>query len=279
MGIAIATRQSIILNAFFTQSLMRNNKRGMLEMGKIEEHIGERWGRLVIIGTVRDDKRGRTKVVCRCDCGNVVEKDYTPIKKGKVQSCGCLLREVTEKRVAEGRIHEEERRKKAELYFLNQRAIQYIKRIKAEHKKNMEQMSYSLRHENKKLYYIWQSMLQRCTRPTHHKYPNYGGRGITVCIEWRTFEGFHKWATSNGYGEGLSLDRIDTNGNYEPNNCRWADQRTQQNNKRTNVWLERDGEIHTLAEWSRLLDINYDWLARNWQEEDFQRIEYHADGR
>ena len=101
--------------------------------------------------------------------------------------------------------------------------------------------------QNRKLYYVWQCMLQRCTNPTHEKYQKYGGRGITVCMAWRTFEGFHTWAIHNGYGNNLTLDRIDTNGNYEPCNCRWTDQKTQQNNKRTNVWLERNGEVHTIV--------------------------------
>ena len=117
-------------------------------------------------------------------------------------------------------------------------------------------------------------MLQRCTRPTHHKYPNYGGRGITVCAEWRSFEDFYKWATANGYNEGLSLDRIDDNGNYEPSNCRWTDMTTQCNNKRTNVWLERNGEIHTMVEWTRLLDIDYKWFSKTWQKKGFNRVDY-----
>jgi hypothetical protein len=244
----------------------------------MEEHIGERFGKLEIIGIKWNEKRKRNNVICKCDCGNVVEQQYIHLTKGKVKSCGCLLREVTDKRVEEGRIKEEERKKKAEQYFLNQRAKAYIKRFKEEYRKSKiqqaKQASRDLRQNNKKLYYIWQSMLQRCTRPTHHKYHNYGERGITVCDEWRTFEGFHKWAIHNGYGDNLSLDRIDDNGNYEPSNCRWTDMMTQCNNKRTNVWLERDGEIHTMAEWSRLLDIDYKWLAKNWQEEDFHRVDY-----
>lgn len=84
-----------------------------------------------------------------------------------------------------------------------------------------------------KLYDVWVSMRQRCRNKNCPEYINYGARGITICEEWETFPAFEEWANSNGYAKGLSIDRINNDGNYEPSNCRWADNYTQAANKRS----------------------------------------------
>lgn len=112
-----------------------------------------------------------------------------------------------------------------------------------------------------KLYRVWHAMKDRCYNHNDKKYTNYGGRGITVCNQWKyNFADFYSWAISNGYKEGLSIDRINNNGNYEPSNCRFADVYTQANNKTTNTFLTYKGESKTLSQWARETGIDNDTI-------------------
>lgn len=102
-------------------------------------------------------------------------------------------------------------------------------------------------------YYSWKTMIQRTTNPNAHKYERYGGRGITLCERWRKFDNF--LVDMGERPEGLELDRIDGNGNYEPGNCRWADRATQNRNKATNVFLEYQGKRQCLKDWATELGM------------------------
>ena len=117
----------------------------------------------------------------------------------------------------------------------------------------------NIRHgENKtKLHRIWMTMRERTTRKKCQSYKHYGGRGIKVCEEWQTYENFRDWALSSGYEEGLSIERVDNDGDYCPENCVWADRYTQANNKRTNVKITLDGQTKTMSEWARDYGICY----------------------
>ena len=107
-----------------------------------------------------------------------------------------------------------------------------------------------------RLYRTYHDMIARCYRPTAQKYKYYGAKGITVCEEWReSYQTFYEWAVQSGYKEGLQIDRIDNSKGYCPENCRWADKVTQENNKTTNRWVDLNGETHTLAEWARIYPI------------------------
>lgn len=123
-----------------------------------------------------------------------------------------------------------------------------------------------------RLYQIHTAMKQRCLNPNNKYYYNYGGRGIKIYDEWLKYENFRDWAIKNGYEDGLSIDRIDNNKNYEPSNCRWATVMEQSNNKRNNVYLTYNGETHTESEWSRILDISREMIRgrirRGWSVEE-----------
>lgn len=109
------------------------------------------------------------------------------------------------------------------------------------------------------LYEVWCSMRHRCLNPEDKSYPRYGGRGITVCNDWNSdYALFKNWALAHGYKHGLSLDRIDNDGGYSPENCRWANIKTQNNNKRNTIKITHNGETKSLGEWSETLGIKYD---------------------
>lgn len=108
-----------------------------------------------------------------------------------------------------------------------------------------------------RLHKIWMSMRRRCHNKNDKSYRDYGGRGITICEEWNDFEKFRDWAIQNGYEDCLTIDRVNNDGNYCPDNCRWADSVTQANNTRHNHCIDYNGEIHTLAEWARITGISY----------------------
>ena len=112
-----------------------------------------------------------------------------------------------------------------------------------------------------RLYKIWDSMKYRCYNSKCQYFHRYGGRGIAICDEWRdNFVAFREWALSSGYRDDLSIDRIDNDGNYCPENCRWATRKVQGNNQSTNHLLEYNGEIKTISQWSEITGIRHDTL-------------------
>jgi hypothetical protein len=118
---------------------------------------------------------------------------------------------------------------------------------------------------NTNLYGVWRTMKSRCFNPNNKKYKNYGGRGITVCDEWvHDFQAFYDWAMSHGYEKGLSIDRIDNDRDYSPENCRWTDWKTQANNRRVTPVIVVDGVRHTAKEWADIAKVNYRTILRRY---------------
>lgn len=138
-------------------------------------------------------------------------------------------------------------------------------------KGNRNHVTYGFSHT--RIDNIYKAMISRCYCQNSINYHRYGGRGIEVCDEWKDDKKkFFEWAFSNGYAENLTLDRKNTNGNYEPSNCRWVTKKVQQNNRSNNRIIEFNGVKHTLGEWADITGIKlgtiWNRLHSGWSIED-----------
>ena len=148
----------------------------------------------------------------------------------------------------------------------------YIKTGKAscgcvKREKARKQMTIHGQHDSK-LYNVWNTMKNRCLNPNVKCYNRYGGRGITICEEWKIFTNFMKWAYANGYKDNhdLSIDRIDNNGNYEPNNCRWVTLSIQANNKRNNHKVIYKGELLSINQIEKITGVDHRYICKKLQK-------------
>lgn len=129
-------------------------------------------------------------------------------------------------------------------------------------------------HTKHPLYRVYYAMKQRCFDKNSSEYHNYGARGITVCKEWMdSYQTFYQWCLENGYRKGLQLDRLDNNKSYSPDNCRFSTPLENSNNKRTCIYLEYNGELHTINGWARILNINKNTFWRYIRVKNYS-IEY-----
>ena len=190
-------------------------------MSKRIDLTGQKFERLKVI-RYAGTKKGCAMWECQCKCGKKIITKGKYLRNGDTKSCGCLIKEL---------------------------AIERMKQRNTTH---------GMR--NTRLYAIWHGMKQRTLEQTNKAYENYGGRGIEICEEWKNFEKFKQWALKNGYEDGLTIDREDNNGDYCPENCRWATYKTQANNRSNNVLIEYNGETKTVSQWAEEKGIRNDTL-------------------
>ena len=205
--------------------------------GKLEI-IGKKFGNLTVLEFDHKDRHYHRYYKCVCDCGNETVVNESNLKRGLSKSCGCGIIKAL--------IHRNK----------------YAPR-KDHHK-----------YKDYSLYRVWSGIKKRCFSKTEPAYPDYGGRGITVCNEWKNdYEKFLQWSLENGYKKGLTIDRIDNNGNYCPENCRSADLFIQANNKRNNIIITYKGITDTLPNWARKLKISANLLySRYYKNKDPEYI-------
>lgn len=125
--------------------------------------------------------------------------------------------------------------------------------------------SHATKHKKShtRLYSLYYSIKDRCYNPNNRNYNNYGGRGIIMCDEWKNdFASFYYWAQNNGYSDSLTIDRIDVNGIYEPQNCRWITMQEQANNKRTNRIISYKDKNYTVSQFCKELSLNEDTIRQ-----------------
>lgn len=235
-------------------------------MGVFKDLTGMRFGRLTVIERAENSKDGKARWKCRCDCGNICIIQGKLLFNGNTNSCGCYKRQHTSERCLQnltgmkfGHLTVLERAENQGHYTAwlckcdcGNTCVAQGYRLKNGKIKSCG----CLRGQNHgmkstKVYRAWQGIKQRCFNPKRKAYKNYGGRGITMYPEWvNDFQAFYDYVSKlPHFGEaGYSLDRINNDGNYEPDNVRWADRKTQSRNRRNNRVLEYEGEQMCLAE-------------------------------
>lgn len=143
-----------------------------------------------------------------------------------------------------------------------------------ENKINYKNLGIDVQGKDKRIYKLWSHLKDRCYCKNNKDYKHYGNRGITICESWKhNFINFYSWALSNGYSDNLSIDRIDVNGNYEPDNCRWVTAKQQARNRRNNKFITYNGETHCISEWAEIIGIErkcLEYRVRKWN--DLNRI-------
>lgn len=191
--------------------------------------IGRRFGRLVVLEEVESSVKGKPRYRCLCDCGNIIEASGNSLRMKKVRSCGCLHHDqLIERNTTHGCSKE-------------------------------------------RLYRVWRGMIDRCYDERNESYGHYGGRGIQVCEDWRSsYLVFKEFMISHGYKEDAkrgecTIERVDINGNYSPDNCKVISMQEQAWNKTNSHMEEYNGEKKTIAEWALEYNIPYNLIFKRLQ--------------
>ena len=198
---------------------------------------GKKFGMLTVI-KVDEEKsleKKRTYWVCECECTNIISIREDNINENK-NDCGCIF------------------------------------------KKKQAEKSATHGMSGTRIHRIWLGMSQRCYIESASGYKNYGGRGIKVCDEWLNkengFVNFYNWSIKNEYDNNLTIERKNVNGNYEPDNCRWATMKEQANNKRNTRYVTIDNETHSVSEWSEITGLSYMILNERYENNMLSKEEF-----
>lgn len=184
---------------------------------RIRDLTGTRFGRHIAIEPRGVNRWGNYLWLCKCDCGKEHVVPSSKLIQGKSRSCGCLAYDI--------------RVKQLETHGITTGG-------------------------KPRTFIIWNGMKARCYNPSSTSYKSYGGRGIEVCDQWLIFENFHRWAISNGYADDLEIDRINNDGNYCPENCRWVTIAQNRRNQRATKQYQHNGMTKTLTEWAEYAGVD-----------------------
>lgn len=238
---------------------------------RYKDITGQKRGKLTAIRRIRTDEKRNSIWLFLCDCGTEKEINAHNVLHGTTKSCGCIthFKDITGQKF--GRltairfVRINERNRTFWLFSCDcgiQKEIASSEVLKGStkscgclRKDGKEKASLVHGGFGTRTHRIWSGMLSRCRNPVNKDYKNYGGRGIQVCDEWYDFSKFQSWCLNNGYSDDLSIDRINANGNYCPENCKFSTMKEQSRNKRNTIWYEIDGIKKSLVEWCEILNI------------------------
>lgn len=210
---------------------------------KYKDLTGNKYGKLTVIK--RDDSRKSRKAywICQCDCGNIKSVRSDSLQGGNIRSCGCL---------------------KAEQDKINLKESEVKKKTQ----------KFGRPFGKLRIHEIWANMKSRCYNKSDKRYSDYGGRGIYVCDEWKNdFFAFYSWSMENGYSDSLTIDRINNDDGYKPDNCRWITVREQANNRRSNINITIGNVTKTLKQWCEVFGVPYSRVYRRYELDPNRSVE------
>lgn len=255
---------------------------------KLVDLTGQRFGQLTVLHRGPNDGSGKARWYCRCDCGRETLVSRSNLKSGNIKTCGKheKIADLSQQRFGRLTALALHHNNHGRPYWLCQcdcgkQIVVFAGSLKSGntsscgclHRELLSSASKTHGDSGTRLYHVWKAMHGRCYNPNNKNYSLYGGRGIIVCDEWlKDFSVFKQWAIQNGYEAGLTIDRINGDLNYCPDNCRWVTQKEQTRNVSRNHVINFQGATKCASEWAEIYhmppDRLYERLKRGWPIED-----------